>query len=312
MNSSKSKDTFLYIYSKYSKDCNTLLPIIHQIAPSTELIAIDADKPKIRNYLLSLNIFKKVPCIILSYPSENRLEIIEGYDVIELINKILKMLGKPSVEEQLSFKNKPSTIEVPSMRKTTHLPSVIENKKTQKSTTGKTMLDFSSLEDEVPQKLNKSSSAPKAVRIDDPFEHEKELQQLANMDPNENHKNSYIDRVTNPNMNIKKGEGHEGMKSSLNSNTEVSSPEENQISTNITSLDDDYSFGESDNFNDNDNSLLMSKTKVNMSDLLGTNGPPPNKELEAKQDRIKNAAAAMMSEREALDSQFNKHKGGSG
>lgn len=307
---SKNKDTFLYIYSKYSKDCNTLLPIIHQIAPSTELIAIDADKPKIRNYLLSLNIFKKVPCIILSYPSENRLEIIEGYDVIELINKILKMLGKPSVEEQLNTKSIPSNIEVPSMRKTTPLVSSSSSNRKPKGQVGKTMLDFSTTEEEIPQNFNK----PKAVRIDDPFEHEKELQQLANMDPNENHKNSYIDRVTNPNMNIKKGEGHEGMKSSLNSTTEVSFPEENQISTNITSLDDDYSFGESDNFNnnDNDNSLLMSKTKVNMSDLLGTNGPPPNKELEAKQDRIKNAAAAMMSEREALDSQFNKHKGGSG
>ena len=49
-----SGDTFLYIYSKYSSSCNEILPIVHQIAPSTGLIAIDADNMKMRNYLLSL------------------------------------------------------------------------------------------------------------------------------------------------------------------------------------------------------------------------------------------------------------------
>jgi hypothetical protein len=291
------KDTFLYIYSKHSNDCNKILPIIHQIANNTGLIAIDADNPKVRNYLMSLNIFKTVPCIILSYPTENRLEIYEGLDVINLINKILKMCNKPSVEYQLNFGNQINSNSIPNMR------SSPPPQTTKQPKSGKTMIDFSQSE---PPK----GKTPIAVRIDDPFEELREADDLMNKDPSQNHKNEYLDRMSNPNLSIKKGDGHESLKnSSLNKSVEISAPEDNQISTNITSLDDDYSFN---NSNDDSSNLLLSPTKVNMMDLVGPNGPPPNRELEAKQEKIKNAAAAMMSEREALDSQFSKHKGGSG
>jgi hypothetical protein len=295
-----SGDTFLYIYSKYSSSCNEILPIVHQIAPSTGLIAIDADNIKMRNYLLSLKIFNSVPCIILSYPNENRMEIYEGNDVIMFLNKILSMLGKPSVEVQLNkvsqLPNLPKA-NIPSMRVTSSASTVTSTK--PKSENGKTMLSF----DSKPVSNVPKGKTPIAVRIDDPFEEHRELEKLANTDPSDM-KNVYQDRMMNSNLNIKKGEGHENMKSSITSIGEDSKTELSRNS-NFTPLDDD-------DYNSSDNSLIIQPTKVDYNDLVGPNGPPQNKELEAKQDRIKNAAAAMMSEREELDSVFSKKKGGSG
>ncbi len=298
-----SGDTFLYIYSKYSSSCNEILPIVHQIAPSTGLIAIDADNIKMRNYLLSLKIFNSVPCIILSYPNENRMEIYEGNDVIMFLNKILSMLGKPSVEVQLNKVSNLSQLpnlpkaNIPSMRVTSSASTVTSTK--PKSENGKTMLSF----DSKPVSNVPKGKTPIAVRIDDPFEEHRELEKLANTDPSDM-KNVYQDRMMNSNLNIKKGEGHENMKSSISSIGEDSKTELSRNS-NFTPLDDD-------DYNSSDNSLIIQPTKVDYNDLVGPNGPPQNKELEAKQDRIKNAAAAMMSEREELDSVFSKKKGGSG
>ena len=298
-----SGDTFLYIYSKYSSSCNEILPIVHQIAPSTGLIAIDADNMKMRNYLLSLKIFHSVPCIILSYPSENRMEIYEGNDVIMFLNKILSMLGKPSVEVQLNKVSQLPTIPkatIPSMRVTSSTSTVTSTK--PKSENGKTMLSF----DSKPVSNVPKGKTPIAVRIDDPFEEHRELEKLANTDPSDM-KNIYQDRMMNSKLDIKKGEGHENMKSSISSMEDNSKIELNggSGSTNFTPLDDD-------DYNSSENSLIIQPTKVDYNDLVGPNGPPQNKELEAKQDRIKNAAAAMMSEREELDSVFSKKKGGSG
>jgi hypothetical protein len=299
-----SGDTFLYIYSKYSSSCNEILPIIHQISPATGLIAIDADNIKIRNYLLSLKIFNSVPCIILSYPGENRMEIYEGYDVITFLNKILSMLGKPSVEVQLN-KNKNLNINsssIPSMRIPTSQSS--EPVKKVSNGTGKTMLSFDTKQGE---KESNQVSVPKgktalAVRIDDPFEEHRELEKLANTDPSDM-KNVYQDRMMNSSLNIKKGEGHENMKSSISSFEDKKTDLSGE--SNFTPLDDD-------DYNSSENSLIIQPTKINYNDLVGPNGPPQNRELEAKQDKIKNAAAAMMSEREELDNAFNKNKGGTG
>jgi len=291
----KSTDTFLYIYSKHSPSCNQILPIIHQIAPATGLIALDADNPKLRQYLTSLRVFQTVPCIILSFPTENRMEIYEKSDVIQLLNKTLKMLNKPSIEEQLNI-SKPSSVSVPSMR--------ASSSSTSKKELGKTLLNFDDPTPPSKPKNTSSNQTPIAVRIDDPFAEEREQQKLIDTDPGDAYKNTYQDRLSNPNLKIQKGAGHENMKSSLSSGmTSIESdPIESVTALSGTPIDtDDYSTS--------DNSLLIQPTKVDYNDLVGPNGPPQNRELEAKQDRIKNAAAAMMSEREAADSQFNKHKG---
>ena len=245
-----SEDTIVYIYSKHSKSCDDIRSYIEKIYKVTKLVLIDADDVNVRNYLLKLKLFHTVPCLILSYPVENRMEIYEGLDVISLCNKMLDMYGF----DLISFPSE--NLDIPSMRL-----SKIEG--------GKTMLNF----DE-----NKQI----AVKIEDIFENDEDYEE----DEEEvMYTNNYQDRLTNPNLNIKKGNGHENMRSSLTSIQSDNGP---------------------DSENSVDESLLITPTEMNYNDLVGPNGPPVNKEAESKHEKIKSAASSMMAEREKLDSQYVK------
>ena len=239
-----SEDTIVYIYSKHSKSCDDIRSYIEKIYKVTKLVLIDADDVNVRNYLLKLKLFHTVPCLILSYPVENRMEIYEGLDVISLCNKMLDMYGF----DLISFPSENVSMRLPKMEG------------------GKTMLNF----DEKKQI---------AVKIEDIFENDEDYEEDAE---EVMYTNNYQDRLTNPNLNIKKGNGHETMRSSL------------------TSIP-------SDNVSDSvDESLLITPTEMNYNDLVGPNGPPVNKEAESKHEKIKSAASSMMAEREKLDSQYVK------
>ena len=239
-----SDDTIVYIYSKYSKSCDAIRSYIEKIYKVTKLVLIDADDVNVRNYLLKLKLFHTVPCMILSYPVENRMEIYEGLDVISLCNKMLSMYGF----DLISFPSENVSMRLPKMEG------------------GKTMLNF----DEKKQI---------AVKIEDIFENDEDYEE----DEEEvMYTNNYQDRLTNPNLNIKKGNGHETMRSSLTSIQSDNEPE---------SVDE---------------SLLITPTEMNYNDLVGPNGPPVNKEAESKHEKIKSAASSMMAEREKLDSQYVK------
>ena len=244
-----SEDTIVYIYSKHSKSCDDIRSYIEKIYKVTKLVLIDADDVNVRNYLLKLKLFHTVPCMILSYPVENRMEIYEGLDVISLCNKMLSMYGF----DLISFPSE-------------NLSMRLSKTDGGKSEGGKTMLNF----DEKKQI---------AVKIEDIFENDEDYEE----DEEEvMYTNNYQDRLTNPNLNIKKGNGHETMRSSLSSIP-------------------------SDNVSDSvDESLLITPTEMNYNDLVGPNGPPVNKEAESKHEKIKSAASSMMAEREKLDSQYVK------
>jgi hypothetical protein len=287
-----SQNNFIYFYSKYSQSCNKILPVINMITPHVNLTAVDIDNIQIRNYLLDKRIFHTVPCILLSYPTEGRIELYEGNDVLEFINKILRMLNKPSIQ---AFLNLPSAKpNIPSMR--------IESQSSKINVhNGKTMLtdDIVDTGKPIPKVNGKSSSA---VKISDPFEEEKEMDQLANTESSENFRNMYTDRMSS-NLNIKKGEGHDNMNSSLSkieqNKTDIVSDilsDSNESSSMINPLDDDE-----------DNSLLIQPTKINMNDLVGPGGGNIiSKETEAKSEKIKSTAQELLRERELMDAKYNK------
>ena len=106
-----SEDTIVYIYSKHSKSCDDIRSYIEKIYKVTKLVLIDADDVNVRNYLLKLKLFHTVPCIILSYPGENRMEIYEGLDVISLCNKMLSMYGF----DLISFPSENVSMRLPKM-----------------------------------------------------------------------------------------------------------------------------------------------------------------------------------------------------
>jgi len=258
------------------------------ISPHINMTAVDIDNIQLRQYIVNKRVFNSVPCIMLSYPEEGRLEIYEGNDVLEFINKILRMMNKPSIQAFLHLPTPKAN--VPSMR-------VETQQNTQQQSINKTMLTDISL-DETTQSINNTKPNNKkssvAVKISDPFEEEKEIEKMTNTESSENFRNMYTDRMSS-NLNIKKGEGHEGMQSSLSTIAQ----DNNQSIDIINPIDDD----------DTDNSLLIQPTNVSVSDLVGSNGSGMHsKELEAKSEKIKSTAQELLREREIMDAQYNKKR----
>jgi hypothetical protein len=285
----------LYFYSKYSPSCQKIGPIIKDIQQHLNMICVDIDHPNIRQYVDSLKLIHSVPSIILSYPSQQRLEIHENADIITFLNKVCTILKKPSVEyyfhlQGLPINNQQSYHQTQQQTNLQNVPSMRVNQPTAPK--GKTMLSLGS---DVPK-----GKTNIAVKIDDPFEEEREIEKMMNTSSGDNFKNMYVDRMTNP-VKIVKGEGHENMKSSLSTIVEDSQPQ-----TGI-SLDDMESsqFTTIDETDTTDNSPLLAKpSSVNKSDMMGTNGPPPNKVAEERSDKIKQSMAEMQAERDRMDKMF--------
>lgn len=262
-----NKDSFIYFYSKYSQSCNTIMPVINQIQQVASIQPVCVDSQDIRGYISKKQLFKTVPAILLNFPEENKIEIYEGNDVIELLNNVCMLIGKPSVHDIINGGYR--QVEIPSMRA---LPE--KNKKTQFN----------------PNEM--------AVKIEDPFAEQREMQKMIDTDPGDNFRNMYADRMSNP-LHIKKGEGHEGLK---NSSLKQAEPEQTeQVSTGFTSL----SF---DDMDDGENSLLIRPSEVSKADMAGSTSSSSSRELEAKQKRINTAAQDMMRERDEQDQEYNKKR----
>jgi len=278
----------IYFYSKFSQSCKFIQPYIQQIANNINLQLVDIDNSQLRDYIESLNVINSVPCIVMIFPNENRLEIYEGNDVISFINKVLVLTNRPTISNSSttsasSNTSATATPKIPNMRVgTSPTPSV-----------GKTQLNLDEME-----KTPKSSTAG-IVRIDDPFA------EMAEQMKEPNYKNMYVDRLQ-AKEHIKKGDGHNGMgRSSLSSEVETQSQQTPLNSSSVvgaTALDigDNYS---SDSSN-SDSSLLIQKSDINISDMHG-NSSTSNKELDTKLEKIKSSAASMLAEREAFESSLN-------
>ena len=227
------------------------------------------------------------------FPNENRLEIYEGNDVISFINKVLVLTNRPTISNSSttsasSNTSATATPKIPNMRVgTSPTPSV-----------GKTQLNLDEMEKTTPK-----SSTAGIVRIDDPFA------EMAEQMKEPNYKNMYVDRLQ-AKEHIKKGDGHDGMgRSSLSSAVETQSHQRSLDSTSVagaTALDigDNYATDSSNN----DSSLLIQKSDINISDMHG-NSSTTMKELDTKSEKIKSSAASMLAEREAFESSLNNGGG---
>lgn len=269
-----NKDSFIYFYSKYSQSCNTLMPVINQIQQVASIQPVSIDSQDIRQYINGKQLFKTVPAILLHFPEENKIEIYEGNDVIELLNNVCKLVGKQSVSDILRG---PAPV-IPNMRQSINSPP---------TSGGKTQLSFLSPE---------TNPNDMAVKIADPFAEQKEIQKMIDTDPGDNFRNMYSERMNAP-MQIKKGEGHEGLQ---NSSLKQSDPAP-EAEKGFTSLSFDADEEE-------ENSLLIRPSEVSKADMAGSASSSSSKELEAKQKRINTAAQDMMRERDEQDQEYNKKR----
>jgi hypothetical protein len=273
-----NKDSFIYFYSKYSPSCNTLIPVINQIQQVASIQPVCIDSQDIRSYLHKKQLFKTVPSILLNFPDENKIEIYEGNDVIELLNNVCRLLDKPSVNDILNGTHmrtqQVSNVSVPNMRQTvTPLPSLSKN------------------------------PSDMAVKIEDPFAEQREMQKMIDTDPGDNFRNMYADRMSKP-LEIKKGEGHE----SLQNSSLKQSPTENEPSISEGKGFTSLSFDNADDDDNSENSLLIRPSEVSKAEMSGSASASSSRELEAKQKRINSAAQDMMRERDEQDQEYNKKR----
>ena len=277
----------IYFYSKFSQSCKLIQPYIQQIANNINLQLVDIDNSQLRDYIESLNVITSVPCIIMIFPTENRLEIYEGNDVIAFINKVLTLTNRSPISN-LNNSAGSNTPQIPNMR--VNSPSTVGP-----SVAGKTQLNLDEMGN------TKKPSTAGIVRIDDPFS------EMAEQNKPANYKNMYAERLQ-AQEHIKKGEGHEGMgKSSLStaieSNTQQTPLDSSGVSG-ATPLDFGDNYASDSSSSNNDSSLIIQKSDVNISDMHG-NSSTTMKELDTKSEKIKSSAASMLAEREAFESSLN-------
>lgn len=277
----------IYFYSKFSQSCKLIQPYIQQIANNINLQLVDIDNSQLRDYIESLNVISSVPCIIMVFPAENRLEIHEGNDVIAFINKVLTLTNRPPISNLNTSISTSST----SSGSAPQIPNMRVNSPSIPKAVGKTQLN-----------LEEMSNQPKKppvgiVKIDDPFS------AMAEQMKEPSYKNMYAERLQLQ-EHIKKGDGHEGMgRSSLSSVVESSSPGNESI-PGATPLDFGDNYASDSSSSNNDTSLIIQKSEVNISDMHG-NASTTNRESDVKSDRIKSSAASMAAEREAFESSLN-------
>jgi len=259
------------------------MPIIYDIQQAASIQPINIDNYAIREKIKNKQLFQTVPAVLLNYPDENRVEVYEGQDVLSLLNNVCQLLGKPSIHEAL---NQYTSSGVVPMRSSS--PSRADR--------GKTSLSFGD-EQSVPsgkkQSLNPNDMA---VKIEDPFREQKQLQELVDTEPSENFRTMYTERMSTP-LDIKKGEGHESLQ---NSSLKEPSLSEGKGFTPLSFDSSDEDSGES--------SLLMRPSDVSKADMSGSAAGSSSRELEAKQKRINTAAQDMMRERDELDQTYNKKR----
>ena len=89
---------FFLIFSKFSKSCNEILPVLKQIKNFFPLKGIDIDNPETRNWVLSNANIKTVPCFIIKNPQETT--FYEGAQVKAILEYIVNNMPKPEAQSQ--------------------------------------------------------------------------------------------------------------------------------------------------------------------------------------------------------------------
>jgi hypothetical protein len=248
------QDQILYIFvSKYSSACSGLIKLLPLITKYVQCELIDIDNPKLREMVVDT--IENVPSIIVLYPllKDNNIELYEGSDAFSLIQKIASL-----IQEKLENDN-----------------NIAQQQIVQQHLTQQQLVEQLS-------QLNNSQQniihPPQQDNIIDDISLPHDLGSISSRS------------VVPP--HIKKGEGHENMKSSLSSIKDDDSSSLNNI------IDD--------SFLDNNMSGIITPTNdFNMNDIIGSSdgGGMINKEATLKSNKITNSVKEMMRQRDELMNQ---------
>ena len=323
-------EIFIIFISKYSNSCNMISNQIKQIYPYFNTKIIDIDNPVIRSsiYNSTINTVKTVPSIMLFLPLQNKLKVYEGEDVLTMLNQASQMIDeqlKKNNQNEYDEKMRQYEIEQNNRSKieqfnqqqmmhqqTNQHPS---NPSTDKFSSLDSVLDGGDedLTDQPPPPKNTRRKIQKGVYSDTKF--------------------SPIDEEANMITSIKprpvKGEGHETMARSTLSEFNT---EEETVKKPSQIMGPDFEkrphkkvqikpgktvhiiedIDEDDLDNEDNNEPLQKPTGMSIEDILGEGGaskaPRENKEVSVKSASVKNAAEALLKERNSMDEKSNRKK----
>ena len=86
-----------YFFSKYSPACARFQPILQQLSQTFQIVPVDVDDTRLRQRLRNTNI-KTVPAMVV--PTQNSLEIFEGQELLQFVQKVQEMFAFPYSNQQ--------------------------------------------------------------------------------------------------------------------------------------------------------------------------------------------------------------------
>jgi hypothetical protein len=97
-------EVFIVFVSKYSNSCKAIKQQLDYIAPHFNTKVVDIDNVNIRKSIYNATKYKieSVPSIVLLYPDSGKIQLHEGQQVIDLLNKGVKMVQQKlqAIQEQ--------------------------------------------------------------------------------------------------------------------------------------------------------------------------------------------------------------------
>jgi hypothetical protein len=95
-------EIFIIFTSKYSETCKQLTPVINHIFPYFNTKVIDIDNPVIRKSILNAttNKITCVPAIMLFMPQRNDIKIFEGQQALEKINQAVEAVNEYILQQE--------------------------------------------------------------------------------------------------------------------------------------------------------------------------------------------------------------------
>jgi len=87
-----NEEIFIVIVSKHSPSCNQIFKNVQFIAPHLNTRILEIDHPMIRQKVVDSGKIKTVPCIVLLYPNQQKMQFFEGVDALRLIQQLVQQV----------------------------------------------------------------------------------------------------------------------------------------------------------------------------------------------------------------------------
>lgn len=99
-NQMQPNEIFIAFVSKFSQACHKIMPTLAFLGPFINLKVVEVDNPKIRSALTKSNKISSVPALMVLTPAQKKMQIFEGMDCVNLINKMVTEIQQHIAAQQ--------------------------------------------------------------------------------------------------------------------------------------------------------------------------------------------------------------------